>query len=115
MIGVLPTLSTDKILKIKLTNNGKGIARRPLKLTFPGVPTLTLNSLNVGDSSAATLNYNTEFVLEQEESNRKMCLEYEDVFGRKIKTEAFLIETNKFGPDGKSRGVTIHAWNLNIA
>lgn len=114
MIGVVAPSSNEKVLRINLTNNGKGIAKRPLKLTFPGIPSRNLNSLNVGQSSAATIDYNTDYVLEQEESKRKMCLEYEDVFGRKIKTETDLVETTKLGTEGKTRGITIQSWNLII-
>lgn len=102
--------STDKILNIQLTNCGKGLARKP-KIIFPGQPDITINSLNVGESGNATIEYNIEYVLKKIDLDaRKIIIEYQDVFDRKITTEANLIEFNNFGPSGDKRGMAWDFW-----
>ena len=49
MLGYNFANSDDKELHVVLTNVGKGLAKRPVELKFPGVGSIRLNSINIGD------------------------------------------------------------------
>ncbi len=111
ILGLRAYSSTDNILNISLTNCGKGIAIKP-KIIFPGQPDVTINSLDVGTSDNVIIRYNIDFILQKnEEHNGKITIEYRDIFGRLIKTEALLKEVNHFGTDSKKRGIGWDSWN----
>src|SRR3989338_3262139 len=110
MLGHLRHTSTDKILNIQLTNCGKGLAIKP-KVIFPGQPDVTLNSINIGETGYTTIECNMEFIFKKvNEFDRKIVIEYADVFGRKISTEANLIEIKKLGPSVDKLGIGWDSW-----
>lgn len=110
VLGFVTHSSDDKHINIYLSNCGKGIAIKP-KVIFPGQADITINSLNVGEQDNVTLEYNIEFILTKTaDSDRKILVEYHDVFGRKIMTQAVLRECQNFGPDANGRGISWDTW-----
>lgn len=110
ILGFSAYNSTEKILNISLTNCGKGLARKP-RVIFPGQADIVINSLNVGEVGRVTVDYNTEYILTKtNEKDRKIVIEYHDVFDRKIITEANLIEYKKLGPGADQAGIGWETW-----
>ncbi len=110
MIGISAWLSNEKTINVELTNCGKGLARKP-RVIFPGQADITINSINVGEVDNVKIDYNIEYILTKiPESDRKIIIEYHDVFGRKIITEANLVELHIFGSSGKERGIGWDFW-----
>ena len=112
--GHYPTLSKENSVRIELKNEGKGLAKRPFKVTFPGVAPIYVNSLPPKDKQDITINYDIGYVLSLETRDRKMVIEYQDVFGRTIKTEATLIENSNLGPNGDAQGLTWDTWHCTL-
>lgn len=111
MLGHLRHSSTDKVLNIKLTNCGKGLAIKPTVI-FPGQPDVTMNSINIGGSDYMTIEYNMEYIFKKvAEIDRKIIIEYKDVFGRKIITEAILSEIKKLGTSTDKSGIGWESWS----
>lgn len=109
-LGILEYDSTDKILNIVLSNCGKGIAIKP-KVIFPGHTDIVGNSIDVNESINFTIEYSSEYVIKKVvEAERKIVIEYHDVFNRKISTEANLIEVNRFGPLKNKPGISWDTW-----
>jgi hypothetical protein len=110
MLGFVAYSSTDRNLNIQLTNCGKGLAKKP-KVIFPGQPDITINSINVGKTDNVSIAYNLEYILTKiDEKDRKIIIEYHDVFNRKIITEANLVEHKKLGPTSDKRGIGWESW-----
>jgi archaellum component FlaF (FlaF/FlaG flagellin family) len=110
MLGFTAYSSTNTTLNITLTNCGKGLAKKP-KVIFPGQPDIIINSLNVGESDNVTINYNMQYILTKiDVRDRKIIIEYQDVFGRKIITEADLVKHEKLGPSGDESGIAWESW-----
>lgn len=110
MLGINPKLSSDKKLLISLENVGKGLAKRPVELRFPGVGPIRLNSMNVGEKTSAIIKYDIDHILDIPINERKISVSYRDIFDREIKTEAELKEKNTLGPEGKNRGIAWDSW-----
>ncbi len=111
MISLTKYNSTEKTLEIEFSNCGKGIALRPT-IVFPGQDDIVNTSLDVGEKGNSTINYSIDFILNKvAEGQRKIVVEYFDVFGRKVVTEACLLEMNDFGPDADKRGIGWKVWN----
>ena len=110
MIGFYSNLSDDKTLYVSLENIGKGLAKRPIELRFPGVGPIRLNSMTVGGAEKAKIEYNLDHVLDIPESQRKICITYHDIFSREIKTEANFVLRENFGPDGNKKGIGWDVW-----
>lgn len=117
--GFLPVLilgharhtSTDKILNIQLINCGKGLAIKP-KVMFPGKSDVQLNSIDVGKNDYTTIPYDMEYILTKvSERDRKIVIEYKDVFGRKIVTQANLSKIEKLGPAVDKPGIGWESWD----
>ncbi len=110
MISLIKYSSTEKTLDIEFTNCGKGIALTP-KILFPGHDDVVSISLDVGEKGNSTIEYGTDFILNKcTEGERKITIEYFDVFGRKVSTVADLIEMNDLGTDANKRGVGWKSW-----
>lgn len=115
MLGIYQTRSSEKTLIVSLENVGKGLAKRPVRLTFPGVAPIFVNSISPKCISPAAeedvvINYDIGYVLSLPEKDRKIVVEYQDIFGRNIKTEALLKETHNFGATSTERGLTWDVW-----
>ena len=110
MIGINRSDSNEHTLNVTLENVGKGLAKRPVKLIFPGVAPIFINSIPVGGEGKASIAYNIGYILNLPENERKFNVEYQDIFGRNIKTEAFLKETHILGPESNQRGLLWDAW-----
>lgn len=114
MLGLAGYSSTDKILNLSLTNCGKGLAIKP-KVIFPGQADLTINSLNIGEVGNVTIEYKIDYLISKvPEKERKIVIEYLDVFGRKIITEANLVELHTFGTSGDKPGIGWESWTPKI-
>ena len=111
MLGIVEHISTDKVLNIILTNCGKGIAIKP-KVIFPGHADIVINSINVNENGNSTIeDYSIDYILTKVSTgDRKIIIEYHDVFNRKISTEANLIEINRFGPERNKHGISWDTW-----
>ena len=110
MLGIRPSGSSGKTLNISLLNCGKGVAIKP-KVIFPGQADIVINSINEKESDNVTINYNKEFILKKiEDRDRKIIIEYKDVYGRKIITEANLVELDRLGPLGNENGIGWESW-----
>lgn len=115
MIGINRKFSDERQLSISLENVGKGLAKRPVKFTFPGVAPIFVNSIipksiSPEEKESINIDYDINYVLSLQENDRKMVVEYQDVFGRCIKTEALLKERHNAGDTGKERYLTFDEW-----
>lgn len=111
ILGHVRHTSTDKVLNIQLINCGKGLAIKP-KVIFPGKNDVTLNSIDVGKDDYTTIQYDMDYIINKvTDSDRKIVIEYKDVFGRKIITQANLIEINKLGPTVDKLGIGWESWD----
>lgn len=117
MIGLYPTRSSDNTLELSIENVGRGLAKRPVKLMFPGVGPVYVNSISPksphspNEEERVTIHYDIGYVLSLPEAERKIVLEYQDIFGRTIKTEAPLKEVATLGPQGNARGLAWDVWH----
>ena len=110
MLGIEEFSSTDTSLNIRLINCGKGIAIKP-RVIFPGQADIVLNSININESGNARISYTIDYVLTKvSDADRKITIEYRDVFNRKIVTEANLIEVNRLGTTVDQHGISWDTW-----
>ncbi len=111
MLGHSRYTSTDKILNIQLVNCGKGLAIKPTVI-FPGQTDTTLNSIDVGQDGYNTIKYDMEFIFTKVlKEDQKIIIEYKDVFGRKIITQANLSKVKKLGPMADKQGIGWDSWD----
>lgn len=106
--------SDTTTIHMTLENKGKGPAKRPVKIVFPGVAPLFINSLSPTDSQEIKLKYDIAYVLSIPENERKMCVSYEDIFGRTIRTEIFFREANNIGATRNAHGMRLEIWHCVI-
>lgn len=110
MLGLSTFNSNDTTLNIELSNCGKGVAIRP-RVLFPGQDDIVINSISPEESGNATINYQLNYILNKvSERERKIIIEYHDVFGRKVVTEANLVSM-KLGTANDIDGVGWETWN----
>ena len=104
--------NTERTLNFRLCNVGRGLAKKPIKVVFPGVEPIYLNSIRPStekdDGERVTITYDKGYVLQLPESERKIVVYYHDIFGRELKTEAVLIEKTR-GENGHE--VRFLAWD----
>lgn len=100
----------ETTLSIHLSNEGAGLAKRPVVINFPGVAPVHINSISKGESAKAKLTYQLDYILQLPVEQRKICVEYHDIFSRIIKTEAALVEQSNLGVVGKGRGIGWESW-----
>lgn len=111
ILGHARHTSNGKVLNIQLINCGKGLAIKP-RVTFPGKDDVTLNSIDVGKDDYTTINYDIDFILNKvPDCDRKIIIEYKDVFGRKIITQAHLCKIEKLGPSVDKSGIGWESWD----
>lgn len=110
MLGMIIQECNETTLSIELANEGMGLAKRPVVINFPGAAPIHINSISVGGSGRAQITYQLDYILQLPVEQRKICVEYHDIFSRKIKTEAELVELNNLGVDGKGRGIGWNSW-----
>ena len=116
MIGQKPLDSGEQTMKIRLENVGKGLAKRPVKVICPGVAPIFVNSISPRSvdpegSQDVTIKYDTNYILSLPETERLLVIEYEDVFGRNLKTEAHLEERHNLGKNANERGMSWDVWS----
>jgi hypothetical protein len=110
MLGMRIQECNETTLSIELTNEGVGLAKRPVIINFPGTAPLTINSISAGESGFAKITYQLSYILQLPVEQRKICVEYHDIFSRKIKTEAELVELNNLGTSGNGKGIGWNSW-----
>lgn len=88
--------SNEKVLHVSLSNVGRGLAKRQIKVVFPGVAPIYLNSIRPSaaddDKEKVSITYDKAYILQLPESERKIVVHYRDIFDRELRTEATLIE-----------------------
>jgi hypothetical protein len=98
-------------VRLTLSNVGKGLARSP-KIFFPKAPMIELSNMVVKQEREHVFQVDSIVILQMQDSDRKITVEYLDVFSRKIKTEARLsAETNDEG-NARRNHLTIENWNI---
>lgn len=109
VLGTTPQQCDQKIISVYIKNVGRGIAKKPM-IVFPGKAPLPLYSVHVDGEDRAKIEYDFDYILQLPPQSRKIYIEYQDVFNRKIKTEAELIEVNNLGANGKGKGIGWNTW-----
>jgi|CXWL01.1.fsa_nt_gi hypothetical protein len=111
MLGFRRASSNETKMHFTLKNVGRGLAKRPVKVTIPGATSLFLNSMTLEDEeSVGIFTYDIGYILGLPESQRKIVVEYHDIFSRTIKTEAPLVEHPADTEGGLSRCLGWETW-----
>ena len=80
------------LIRVSLKNVGRGLARNP-KIWIPSIvdPVAVRDNLAVGDETIKDINVQPSTILQFQDEQRKIRVEYLDVFGRTVESEARLM------------------------
>jgi len=80
------------LIRVHLKNVGRGLARNP-KIWIPSIvnPVAVRDNLAVGDETIQDINVQPSAILRFQDKQRIIRVEYLDVFGRTVESEALLL------------------------
>lgn len=84
------THRSDKYISLTIENIGYGLARN-VQIIFPNKEPLGIENLNIGEITHSQINLiprEEEIINDLPENKKVITVRYDDIFGRKVKTEA---------------------------